>query len=411
MAMKVLIRGAAVALTMSRALVLESGSHASSGSVPAALLQWEGSFRSDLPRTVVQASESDGCGENLTGYVITAKGLMWSDFQPLTARNVMECRHKCDSAHYCVGFTARHPRQGPMQCNLYAGLAKKYDPKAMSYVKCPRDIKCPNSEGFVGFQYSHQGTWKEGVRSSSRFSSACSKQCNKDRSCVAFTYRHTKDGTGECFLFANAANKDGPKRDMRATTYSKCAFQNPETASVLAEIAPPLPLSTMMSRSGNVSCTAGYANYSRGWWWRKYDKLAEAGDPKACMQKCDSFQRCVSFVYRPMGNNSGECFMYTGQTAVWSEDTQALVKCQPGSRCEKGRFRVSHEGTWEGGNQMGEVTFKGCTLICENDPSCTAFSWKRGGELCTTFSFKSASPTEMAPAGAEGYAKCSTDDT
>jgi len=257
------------------------------------------------------------------------------------------------------------------------------------------------------------------VKSSSPHSSTCSKDCYKDRSCVAFTYRHNKQGVGECYLFGNRANKEGPKRDMRATTYSKCAYQSPDTAEVLAEIGPALPLSSaVLPRSGgNMSCAAGYANYSRGWWWRSYDRLAEVNDSRACMHQCDSFRGCVSFAFRPMGNGAGECFMYKGHTAVARADTKAFAKCKPGSKCDKDggwmgkRFKLSHEGTWEGGKQMGEVTLKGCTLICEGDPGCTAFSYKEAGQLCTTFAFKSSSTTEMAPANVEAYSKCSVDDT
>lgn len=46
--------------------------------------------------------------------------------------------------------------------------------------------------------------------------------------CVGFTYRVTKEGDTSCFHFENEENKEGPTRDMRSNTYSKCAqFQVP----------------------------------------------------------------------------------------------------------------------------------------------------------------------------------------
>jgi len=172
---------------------------------------------------VINAHEQDGCGSNVTGYMVIAQGLLWADSWRGNAGNTTDCMARCDSSRDCIGFTARTPRKGKMQCDLYKGLQKQKDHRGVSYSKCLKALKCADGEGFLGFEFSHNGSWKHGLKMAVSSLGACSKDCRHDRACVGFTHRTTRDGAKECWHYLNAANKQGPRRDMRAYTYSKCS--------------------------------------------------------------------------------------------------------------------------------------------------------------------------------------------
>jgi len=417
----------AVAIGSASALVLEHGATGTLGasSRSGAGVEAEanadsaglGPAKSDLPRTVLTAFGQDGCGSNLTGYLITGSGLVWSDAQPGTARDLAECRARCDAAKNCVGFTTRLPRHGKMQCNIYKGLVRKDVGRAKSYSKCARGFRCPEHGGFHGFHFSHEGTWKDGqkVRNATS-SSACASFCHQDSSCVGFTFRHDRHAVNECFHFLNAANKEGPRRDMRATTYSKCALVEDQAGSVTPARKPALPLNMLMiNKTSHISCSNGYIISSKGWWWPEYDQVSQVADAQACVNKCESFQKCVSFVYRPI-ESKAECYLYKGLTSIVDTASVAYTRCSRDKRCPASSiapngWEFSHYGTWDGGFPMSDVTIKSCGLICTNDPRCAAVSWKRDGEVCTTFQLKteaSAVPTPIA--GAEGHSRCAAVD-
>lgn len=411
MAAGILGRGAVV-VAVAGAIKLEVERAGDSGALDRS---WGGT---DLPRTIVRSGREDGCGSNLTGYVVSGAGMVWTDFEKVAAESVTDCRSRCDSAANCIGFTSRSRRRG-MQCNLYKGLMTKYDPRALSYSKCTASLGCANSEGFAGFAFSHQGTWKSGTRVGFRSIKSCVRACAKDRSCVAFTRRHTRDGKAECLHFKIAANGRGPRPDAHATTYSKCL---PEERGAGAPAAPALPLrmAVVVPKSENRSCTTGYVRSSRGWWWHEYDKLSEVADLKACTGQCDALHGCVSFVYRLVRQGAqAECYLYRGAAATFDSSVVALTKCGPEAPCDRTallsarnlNYEFSHHGSWEGrGTQYAGVTLKGCSLICESNQSCSALSWSGQGEVCTTFDL-GASAAPRPAEGAEAYAKCSSVDT
>jgi len=387
------------------------------------------SMKSDLPRYVLQTAQEDGCGDNVTGYLLVGQGLLWSDGRRGTARSVTDCRQKCDTAKNCVGFTTRQPRSGKLQCSQYMGLIKKYDPRGMSYSKCMKGFKCADGNGYLGFQFSHQGSWKNGVKANTKSLGTCSKECRQDRSCVGFTHRHTKDGIGECYHYKNTANSAGPRRDMRANTYSKCMLsEQSATAPHGSTPMPNLPFTmATVSKTATPACNNGYVASSNGWWWQQYDALVEVDDRQACASACTSSQKCMSFVYRASNQKKAECYMYNGVASTLKTGSSAFLKCPTkagnavGNDCDKpgasksknrnmtaGNFMFSHSGIWEGGTKFDDVKMQGCNIICFANPSCTAMSWQPEGSVCTTYEFKASSARATPAAGAEGYTKCNT---
>lgn len=177
----------------------------------------------NLPRTVVEFHDNHTCGKELPGYVMI-EGLLWENSGRYGVRNVTDCMRACDSSKTCTGFTSRVPKYGRMQCNLYKGLHREADHEGMSYTKCAKGL---HSDCLGGFQFSHAGTWRNGVRMKDLDGEdlgACAKGCYTNRACVAFTHRVTSmSEETECWHFESEGNKEGPQRDTRAHTYSKCA--------------------------------------------------------------------------------------------------------------------------------------------------------------------------------------------
>ncbi|CAK0886695.1 unnamed protein product [Prorocentrum cordatum] len=185
---------------------------------------------SDLPRSVLKSKDDavSGCGKEIPGY-FQFPGLKWANtWRSIETWNSTVCAQTCDDNSNCIAFTAkaRQDRHGKMHCNLYKGLLKQMDHRAMSYMRCVSGFDCED-----GFQFTHAGTWKGGKQIDKldyESKAECRLACYYNRGCVGFTYRVTKEGDTSCFHFENEENKEGPTRDMRSNTYSKCAqFQVP----------------------------------------------------------------------------------------------------------------------------------------------------------------------------------------
>ncbi|CAK0825898.1 unnamed protein product [Prorocentrum cordatum] len=194
-------------------------------------MQW--STLTNLPRTVLQSkhAESTGCGADFPGY-FKIDGLYWPSSYKTGARNRTACKQDCDDAKNCVGFTARKTKEERMRCTLHKGLQQQVDHRAVSYSRCQmKGFACQS-----GFQFSHAGTWRSGKQIEELDDEPlddCAKACRKDRGCVGFTHRESKEGDTYCFHFLNEENKQGPWRDPHAHTYSKCTNAADEDASLL----------------------------------------------------------------------------------------------------------------------------------------------------------------------------------
>mmetsp|Transcript_5375 Transcript_5375/g.14389 ORF Transcript_5375/g.14389 Transcript_5375/m.14389 type:complete len:272 (+) Transcript_5375:91-906(+) len=225
MASKTVVR-AAVTVSVARALSVTGKAGAET--------KW-GMF-TDLPRAELQAKDlaASGCGKDLPGY-FTIDGLMWeASWQKSKVWNSTDCAQICDANTHCVGFTTRRGH-GKLECSLYKGLQKQPDHMATSYTKCLKGFDGCND----GFQFSHAGTWRNGkkmVRLDDEDMEECQKACRLNRGCVAFTYRVNKVDDKFCVHFEDAGNKEGPKKESRANTYTKCilegsqAFEDNSTA-------------------------------------------------------------------------------------------------------------------------------------------------------------------------------------
>jgi len=178
---------------------------------------------SDLPRAVLKSSdnEASGCGKQFPGYY-EFPGLKWAEsWKSIETWNSTVCAQTCSDNRNCIAFTTHKPRHGKMHCNLYKGLLQAMDHRAMSYMRCVKGFDCED-----GFQFTHAGTWKGGIqidKLDDESKAECRLACYYNRGCVGFTYRTTKEGDSFCSHFENEENKEGPTRDMRSNTYSKCA--------------------------------------------------------------------------------------------------------------------------------------------------------------------------------------------
>jgi len=195
----------------------------------------QSSLMPNLPRTVLQSHNAGltGCGNDFPGY-FKIDGLFWQSSYRTGARNSTACMQDCEESKNCVGFTARggwepvrdgiHAAfmQERMRCTLHKGLQMQADHRAASYTKCQIEgFECPK-----GFQFSHAGTWRSGKQIEELDDEpldSCGKACHRDRGCVGFTHRETKDGDTYCFHFANEENQNPPRHQKDAQTYSKCA--------------------------------------------------------------------------------------------------------------------------------------------------------------------------------------------
>jgi len=184
---------------------------------------------SDLPRAMLKSidNEASSCGKEFPGYY-EFPGLKWSSSwnKTMDTWNTTACARTCDENKHCIAFTAKKPRHGKMLCNFYKALLKEPDHRAMSYMRCVTGFDCQD-----GFQFAHAGTWKGGTPMENlemESKAECRSACNDNRGCVGFSYRVTRTGESFCSHFENDDNKDGPSRDMRANTYSKCGqFEAP----------------------------------------------------------------------------------------------------------------------------------------------------------------------------------------
>jgi len=183
---------------------------------------------SDLPRAVLKSADNavSGCGNQFPGY-FEFPGLKWPDaWKTIETWNTSACARTCDDNNHCIAFTAHKPRHGKFSCSLFKGLLREMDHRAMSYMRCVKGFDCED-----GFQFTHAGTWKGGKQIDyldDESKAECRLACYYNRGCVGFTHRITKEGDTFCSHFENEMNKAGPTRDMRSSTYSKCAqFEAP----------------------------------------------------------------------------------------------------------------------------------------------------------------------------------------
>jgi len=179
----------------------------------------------DLPRAELQSKNlaASGCGKDIPGY-FTIDGLMWDvSWRNSKVWNATECAQTCDEITSCVAFTALRGH-GKVECSLYKGLQRQGDHMAMSYMKCFKGFDgCQD-----GFQFSHAGTWRNGIKMKKLDDEdmvECQKECQKNRACVAFTHRVNKVDDKFCVHFEDAGNKEGPTKEAKARTYTKCVLE------------------------------------------------------------------------------------------------------------------------------------------------------------------------------------------
>jgi hypothetical protein len=190
-------------------------------------VQWP--METDLPRTVLQSnnSNSSGCGVKIPGYFMI-ESLLWESTWPIEMKKSdgeRQCAKACEKATDCVGFSARQPTKGRMQCHLYKGLHQKLH-RGHSFVRCVPGFQC--QKGLPGFQFSHAGTWRDGKQIETLDGEAieeCAMACRRNRACVGFTHFVGHDEDKYCFHFENENNKEGPRRDMRAFSYARCTSE------------------------------------------------------------------------------------------------------------------------------------------------------------------------------------------
>jgi len=190
-------------------------------------VQWP--METDLPRTVLVSnnSNSSGCGAKIPGYFMI-ETLLWESTWPVEMKKSdgeQQCAKHCEKATDCVGFSARQPLKGRMQCHLYKGLHQKLH-RGNSFVRCVPGFQC--QKGLPGFQFSHAGTWRDGKQIEALDGEAieeCALGCRRNRACVGFTHFVGHDEDKFCFHFENENNKEGPRRDMRAFSYARCTSE------------------------------------------------------------------------------------------------------------------------------------------------------------------------------------------
>lgn len=213
MAVGILAR-AAVAAAVASALSLEP---------PSAAIGGAGSS-SQVADAAVQAHGEGGCGEKVRGYQLHGEGVLYAASWRANARNTTDCTAMCDASADCIGFVVRRPKTRKVLCDLYKNLQQKHDPRAMSYSKCSKGLKCEEGLGFHRFEFSHAGTWRTGRKMEAKTRFDCSKFCRYDKACVGFSHRTTTGGDEQCIQYYNPVNKEA-RRGMRTQAYSKCSLE------------------------------------------------------------------------------------------------------------------------------------------------------------------------------------------
>jgi len=217
MAIKTVVR-AAVTVSVACALSVDMGA------------EWAQWAMVDLPRAVLKSSDNEvsHCGREFTGF-FEFPGLKWDNsWKEMETWNTTVCAQTCIENDNCIAFTTHQPRHGKWVCSLHQGLKKVHNfPRAMSYMRCTKGFDCED-----GFQFTTVGTWMGGKQMDYLYDESkaeCRLACAANRACVGFTYRPTQAGETFCSHFENEENKQGPTRDMRSNTYSKCAqFEAPK---------------------------------------------------------------------------------------------------------------------------------------------------------------------------------------
>ena len=86
-------------------------------------------------------------------------------------------------------------------------------------------VACENSDGLMGFYYSHDGYWN-GVHTSEgrKTKMECATTCMDKGGCVAFNTYATPGSTDLCLHYSNRADlvSSNEETNVRATAYIKC---------------------------------------------------------------------------------------------------------------------------------------------------------------------------------------------
>ena len=87
-------------------------------------------------------------------------------------------------------------------------------------------VACENSDGLMGFYYSHDGYWRTGSTSEGRKTlMECANTCRGYGGCVAFNTYATAVSTGSCYHYNNRADLVSSNAETNAYTtkaYIKC---------------------------------------------------------------------------------------------------------------------------------------------------------------------------------------------
>ena len=88
-----------------------------------------------------------------------------------------------------------------------------------------RFLACQNSDGFMGFYYSHDGDWNDGYQKFVGYKTKmqCANTCMERKSCVAITTFATAS-TGGCFHLSNRADLVSSNEETTTSSkaYIKC---------------------------------------------------------------------------------------------------------------------------------------------------------------------------------------------
>jgi len=288
-----------------------------------------------------------------------------------------------------------------------------------------KGLSCSDADEFTGFSFSHIGTWKTGgVAHELKSKGACAHQCHRDKACVGFAHHKNKAGEGCCTTFGFEANAEGPQKDMRSFTYSKCSMVEGRTEEECRNAhddvearAPVMPSSLVqVNRCANDYNATGYVHFSSGWVWQSYAQLRQTSNNQTCMQACDSMESCIVAVFRPLQKSGGECFLYNGLARIENSTMRAYQRCRKGEACNVSKefdyqiFQFSHSGSWQGGKKYEGVGLRACGFLCVGLAKCTALSWQPDGEVCNIFddSVTHSASAPMPSRFALGFAKCAS---
>ena len=84
-------------------------------------------------------------------------------------------------------------------------------------------VACENSDGLMGFYYSHDGEWNDKTYVGYKTKMQCANTCMERKSCVAITW-FFRPYAGGCFHFSNRADLVSSNEviNLSAKAYIKC---------------------------------------------------------------------------------------------------------------------------------------------------------------------------------------------